>query len=60
MYQRLPAEDRWFSDPQTGQRIHQLTTHPSINHHPFFLSPAWDDAMRHIVIVSDRTGKNQL
>ena len=60
MYQILPPEDRWITDPQTGQKIHQLTSHASIQHHPFFLSPAWDDAMRHIAVISDRTGHNQL
>ena len=60
MYQILPLEDRWITDPQTGQKIHQLTSHASIQHHPFFLSPTWDDAMRHIAVISDRTGHNQL
>ena len=60
MYQILPPEDRQITDRKTGQHIHQLTTHPAIHHHPFFLSPAWDEAMNHIVIVSNRTGKNQL
>ena len=60
MYQILPPEDRWITDPQTGQKIHQLTSHASIQHHPFFLSPAWDDSMQHIAVVSDRTGHNQL
>ncbi len=60
MYQILPPEDRWITDLQTGQKIHQLTSHASIQHHPFFLSPAWDDSMQHIAVVSDRTGHNQL
>lgn len=55
MYQILPPEDR-----QLEPGLCQLTTHPSINHHPFFLSPAQDGAMSYIAVVSNRTGTNQL
>mgnify|MGYP006173604461 CR=1 FL=1 len=56
----LPAESRWLADPTTGRRIRQVTSHPSIHHHPFFFVPPWDDAMRRLVFVSHRTGTPQL
>jgi oligogalacturonide lyase len=55
-----PAERRWLRDETTGARIRQITAHPSIHHHPFFFVPAWDDAMRRLVFVSQRTGTPQL
>jgi oligogalacturonide lyase len=56
----LPAESRWLRDPATARRVRQVTSHPSIHHHPFFFVPPWDDAMRRLVFVSHRTGKPQL
>ena len=56
----LPAESRWLADPATGRRIRQVTSHPSIHHHPFFFVPPWDDAMRRLVFVSHRAGTPQL
>lgn len=53
-------ESRDFTDPQTGTNIRQITSHPSIHHHPFYYLPAWDDGMRHLVFVSHRTGTPQL
>lgn len=55
-----PSEAREFSDPRTGAEVRQITSHPSIHHHPFYYLPAWDDAMRHLVFVSHRTGTPQL
>jgi oligogalacturonide lyase len=55
-----PSEWRWLRDQATGTRIRQITSHPSIHHHPFFFVPAWDDAMRRLVFVSHRTGRAQL
>ena len=55
-----PAESRWSADPATGRRIRQVTSHPSIHHHPFFFVPPWDDAMRRLLFVSHRTGAPQL
>ena len=55
-----PAETRWLADPATGRRIRQVTSHPSIHHHPFFFVPPWDDAMRRLVFVSHRAGAPQL
>lgn len=55
-----PPEAQWSQDAATGRRIRQVTSHPSIHHHPFFFVPPWDDAMRRLVFVSHRTGKPQL
>lgn len=55
-----PREARSFRDPATGRTIRQVTTHPSIHHHPFFFVPAYDDAMRRLIFVSHRTGRPQL
>ena len=54
------AESRWFADAATGRRVRQVTSHPSIHHHPFFFVPPWDDAMRRLLFVSHRTGSPQL
>ena len=54
------AETRWLADAATGRRIRQVTSHPSIHHHPFFFVPPWDDAMRRLIFVSHRTGAPQL
>jgi len=57
---RSPPESRWLRDAATGARIRQLTSHPSIHHHPFFFVPPWDRAMRRLVFVSHRAGRPQL
>jgi oligogalacturonide lyase len=53
-------EERFLTDEATGRRIRQVTSHPSIHHHPFFLIPAEDDAMRFLFFVSHRTGQPQI
>lgn len=53
-------ESRESSDPETGVSIRQVTTHPSIHHHPFYYVPAYDRAMRWLFFVSHRTGAPQL
>lgn len=55
-----PRESREFRDPQTGAAIRQITSHPSIHHHPFYYLPAWDDEMRRLIFVSHRTGAAQI
>lgn len=54
------SEARAFADARTGARIRQVTSHPSIHHHPFYYVPAYDDAMRWLVWVSHRTGSPQI
>lgn len=56
----FPSESRTFSDPRTGASVRQVTSHPSIHHHPFFYIPAYDDAMRWLVFVSHRIGAPQI
>lgn len=56
----LPPEGHETSDERTGRTVRQITTAPAIHHHPFFLAPAYDDAMRHLVFVSHRTGLPQI
>jgi oligogalacturonide lyase len=57
---RYPSESRSLVDERTGAQIRQITSHPSIHHQPFFLIPAYDDAMRWTVFTSERTGKPQI
>lgn len=57
---RLPREDREFRDEQTGRRMRQVTSHPSIHHHPFFFVAAYDNKMKRMIFVSYRTGKPQI
>lgn len=55
-----PPEGRARTDPHTGARVRQVTDHPSINHHPFYYLPPMDDAMRHLVFVSHRSGRPEI
>jgi len=55
-----PAESTAFVDPTTGAAVRQVTTHPSIHHHPFYYLPAYDDASQWLVFVSHRTGRPQI
>src|SRR3569623_820204 len=58
--QRTKPESRETKDPTSGRRIRQITSHPSIHHHPFFFVPAYDRAMKRLIFVSYRTGQPQL
>jgi oligogalacturonide lyase len=53
-------EGRRFRDAATGASVRQITSHRSIHHHPFFLVPAYDDAMRGLVFVSHRSGRPEV
>jgi oligogalacturonide lyase len=55
-----PPESIWHDDAATGRRVRQVTSHPSIHHHPFFFVPPWDDAMERLIFASHRTGVPQL
>ena len=55
-----PSEARSFEDAKTGARLRQLTDQPCIHHHPFFIVPAYDDAMARLVFVSHRSGGSQI
>ena len=55
-----PSEARRFTDEATGARIRQVTDQPSIQHHPFFFVPAYDDAMTRLIFVSHRSGRPEI
>lgn len=57
---RYPGESRHQVDVRTGAKIRQVTSYPSIHHHPFFLIPAYDDAMRWLLFTSARGGSPQI
>ena len=55
-----PPESRTFYDRCTGTCIRQVTTASAQHHHPFFIIPAYDDAMQRLIFVSSRTGSPQI
>jgi oligogalacturonide lyase len=55
-----PAESVQEVDGRTGASIRRITSAPAIHHHPFFMIPAYDDAMQWTVFASERTGKPQI
>ena len=55
-----PSESRTFYDRCTGTRIRQVTAASALHHHPFFIIPAYDDAMQRLIFVSYRTGTPQI
>lgn len=57
---RYASESKSFTDVRTGALIRQITNHPSIHHHPFFLIPAYDDNVTRLFFVSHRTGSPQI
>ena len=54
------SESRTFYDRCTGTRIRQVTAASALHHHPFFIIPAYDDAMQRLIFVSHRTGTPQV
>jgi hypothetical protein len=55
-----PSEHTVFEDDQTGARIHQLTSHRSINHPTYFLTSSFTPDQKAIIFTSYRTGTAQL
>jgi oligogalacturonide lyase len=55
-----PGESSTFEDQRTGAVIRQVTRHASIHHQPFFIIPAYDDAMQRLIFVSHRTGRPEI
>ena len=55
-----PAESVMEVDARTNASIRRITSAPAIHHHPFFMMPAYDDAMQWTVFASSRTGKPQI
>lgn len=48
------------ADSNSISSVRQVTSGPSIHHHPFFFVPAYDDAMNWLFFISDRTGCPQI
>src|SRR5260370_30430306 len=55
-----PPEHSTFSDPDTGARVHQVTSHPSINHPTYYLQSSFFPDGRWLVFTSYRPGSPQL
>ena len=47
-------------DPKTGAVVHQITSHPSINHPSYFLHSSFTPDQRAILFTSYRSGQAQL
>ena len=45
-----PAEYRRFRDELTRAVIHQLTSHPSINHPTYFLTSSFTPDGKHVIL----------
>src|SRR3954447_18011045 len=54
---RYHERTREFRDQETGCRVLQLTDHPSINHHLYFLTPSLTPDEGALVFASYRTGR---
>ena len=57
---RYLSESKTIRDKMTGAVIRQVTDYPSINHHPFFFVPSYDNEMKFLVFISHRTGTPQI
>jgi oligogalacturonide lyase len=55
-----PPEHSTHIDPDTHARVHQITSHPSINHPTYFLQSSIFPDDRSLVFTSYRTGSPQL
>ncbi|HWQ57232.1 MAG TPA: hypothetical protein VN442_26335 [Bryobacteraceae bacterium] len=55
-----PPEHTAYRDRATGTLVQQLTSHPSINHPPYFLQSAFTPDGASVVFTSYRTGSAQL
>ena len=55
-----PSEHSTYNDKLTGRLVHQMTSHPSINHPAYFLQSSFLPNDRSLVFTSYRTGMAQL
>jgi oligogalacturonide lyase len=55
-----PSEHSKFRDAVTGAIVHQMTTHPSVNHPAYFLNSSFTPDGSEIFFTSYRTGSAQL
>ncbi|MSU72392.1 MAG: hypothetical protein EXS43_08630 [Opitutus sp.] len=56
----FPSEHTSSRDSATGAVVHQMTSHPSINHATYFLQSSFTPDGRTLLVVSYRTGSAQL
>ncbi len=56
----FPPEHAAHRDARTGAVVHQVTSHPSINHPTYFLHSAFPPDQRSILFTSHRSGSAQL
>ena len=55
-----PSEHSTYPDPATGALVHQMTSHPSINHPTYFLQSSFTPDGRKLIFTSYRTGSAQI
>jgi oligogalacturonide lyase len=55
-----PSEHASFSDPATGARVHQMTSHQAISHPTYFLQRSFTADNRKLIFTSYRTGMAQI
>jgi len=58
--QTFPSEHSVSRDRRAGAVVHQITSHPSINHPSYFLHSSFAPDQKAIVFTSYRTGQAQL
>jgi oligogalacturonide lyase len=54
------SEYRRLKDDVTGATVHQLTSHPSINHPTYFLTSSFTPDRKYVIFTSYRSGAPQL
>ncbi|MCS7024066.1 MAG: oligogalacturonate lyase family protein [Bryobacteraceae bacterium] len=57
---RFPSEHSSFLDRATGRRVHQMTSHPTINHATYFLQSSFTPDGKNLLFVSYRSGVAEL
>jgi hypothetical protein len=56
----FPSEAEESRDPRTGRRVARLTSHPSINHHLYFLTASLTPDEGRFLFCSYRSGRPEL
>ena len=56
----FPSEHRALRDTATGACVHQMTSHPSVNHATYFLQSSFTPDGRRLIFISYRTGSAHL
>lgn len=55
-----PAEQRTFTDAETGVQVRQLTNYKGHSHHLYFTNSGWYDGGRRLLFGSDRDNRTNL